>query len=112
MSHDDEINFWVERVVRYTGLYDKTLDPLRENLSPNFFIRYYDEGVAQWAEEGRKNPHIVFPPNDQQAQDIFYCIIDNICGTLDTVREDDWRRCIHFYYQKFLTTDHASALSV
>jgi len=111
VDHDNDINPWVERFVRYCSMYDKALDPLRENLSRNLFIRYYTEGVVQWAEEERTDPRIVFSPEDQQAQEMFYHVIDDICATFDTAKKDDWKTCVRLYYPKCRTTDHASGSS-
>jgi len=110
VDHDDEINPWVERIVWYDSLFEKTMDLFRENIGRGVSAMHYNEGAVLWAKEEKADPRIVFQPNNQEAQEVFYRTIDDICATFDTVRKDDWRRCGCFYYSKFLTADHVLAL--
>jgi len=97
----DTISIWVERILRYSELYDKTLQPLRDGLTPPNFLAFYNNGADRWAEEERMDPNVLFhPEGDDQVQDTFYRTIDGICATLDTVEKGDWPACVRLYHSK------------
>jgi hypothetical protein len=82
-------DIWVKRLVCYYRTYDKSLDPLRDNLSPANFVKLYDEAAARWSDEQKANSSLAFAPRNIQAQEIFYDALDAICASLENVAEDD-----------------------
>ena len=96
---ENDINTWVERLLRYAALSDEALQPLHNNLPVPAFVAFYESGVIQWAQEEVTDPRVLFQPGgDDEVQETFYRTIDEICATFSTVRGGDWAACVGFHH--------------